>query len=217
MGGDVNEGFALDDIVSAAGTLNLLSLPGASPNVRLRQRENEIGHLGTVDIGNGSLALFDEIALTIVGAVSAGSVTLTTPDDVMLSASASITTLSGVTLVVDEATLDGVISGNGGLGDPCRPHRHVPRTAADNYHGFTTVASGTLLVDGSIASSVETGVQNGATLGGHGTVSAVHVLSGGTLAPGDSPGVLTTGNVTLDSGAHFQEIGGTSAVAASTS
>jgi autotransporter family porin len=78
---------------------------------------------------------------------------------------------------------------------------------ANTYTGATTVAAGTLHVDGSITSA--TTVQSGATLGGSGTISAtslfgtaVTVLNGGHLAPGDSPGTLTVnGNLILNSGA----------------
>jgi autotransporter-associated beta strand protein len=72
----------------------------------------------------------------------------------------------------------------------------------NTYMGTTTVSGGTLLVDGSIASSA-TDVKSGATLGGTGTTGAVTVESGGTLAPGDSPGILHTGSVSFAAGAHF--------------
>ena len=40
------------------------------------------------------------------------------------------------------------------------------------------------------------------TLGGSGSISGpVNVLSGGTLAPGNSPGIIDTGDLTLDAGA----------------
>ena len=79
----------------------------------------------------------------------------------------------------------------------------------DTYTGATLVNAGTLLVDGSIAASVVTTVAGGATLGGHGTVGAVHVASGGVLAPGASAGILTTGNLSLAAGAHLAiELGG---------
>ena len=55
-------------------------------------------------------------------------------------------------------------------------------------------------------------MQNGATLGGTGTVGALTVQSGGTLAPGTSPGTLHTSNLNLTSGATFTlEFAGTGA------
>jgi outer membrane autotransporter protein len=56
-------------------------------------------------------------------------------------------------------------------------------------NGPTTVAAGLLSVNGSLASSAVT-VQNGASLGGNGTVGAATIQTGGTIAPGNSIGTL---------------------------
>ena len=116
-------------------------------------------------------------------------------------------------LTVSDATTGtfaGVISGHGlftkaGTGT-------ITLSAANTYTGSTHIGAGTLLVDGSIAESLLTLVASGGTLGGHGAVGDVVVQSGGTLAPGDSPGVLTTGDVMLNAGAHLAiELGGATA------
>jgi hypothetical protein len=79
--------------------------------------------------------------------------------------------------------------------------------AVNTYTGGTTIDSGTLLIDGSTASSAVT-VDNGGTLSGTGTAGAVTVESGGTFAPGD-PSTFTVASLTLNSGASFdEEIGG---------
>ena len=73
-------------------------------------------------------------------------------------------------------------------------------TGTNTYVGATTVNSGTLLVNGSIASPVSV---NSGTFGGTGTVSnSVTVNSGGTLSPGASgSGTLTiNNNLTLNAG-----------------
>jgi len=69
-------------------------------------------------------------------------------------------------------------------------------STANSYTGPTTVSSGTLLVNGAIASPVTV---NGGTFGGTGTVNnSVTVNSGGTLSPGASIGTLTiSGNLSL--------------------
>jgi Bacterial Ig-like domain/Passenger-associated-transport-repeat/Bacterial Ig domain len=84
--------------------------------------------------------------------------------------------------------------------------------SADNtYTGITSVIAGTLIVDGSIATS-HVQVQSGATLGGHGTTGAVALAAGATLAPGNSPGIIHTGDLSFTSGAHFAvQIAGTTA------
>jgi hypothetical protein len=83
----------------------------------------------------------------------------------------------------------------------------------NTYSGATTVSAGTLLVNspGSIVSPVT--VQSGGTLGGTGTISnTVSVNSGGTIAPGTSPGILNTGSLTLTAGGTLAvEINGATA------
>ena len=69
-------------------------------------------------------------------------------------------------------------------------------TGANTYTGATTVSAGTLLINGSSVSSVS--VASGGVLGGSGTIAgSVNVAAGGVLAPGNSPGILSTGNLTL--------------------
>ncbi len=68
-----------------------------------------------------------------------------------------------------------------------------------SYTGATFVTSGTLVINGNISTSSTT-VQSGGILGGSGTVGAVIVLAGGELAPGNSPGVLSTSSLSLAAG-----------------
>jgi autotransporter-associated beta strand protein len=77
-------------------------------------------------------------------------------------------------------------------------------TGSNTYSGATIVNAGTLLVNGSVAGSGVT-VNNGGTLGGNGTVSSlVTVKDGGTLSPGNSPGIaIYSGGLTLETGSNF--------------
>jgi autotransporter-associated beta strand protein len=78
---------------------------------------------------------------------------------------------------------------------------------ANTYTGGTTVAGGTLLVNGSLAAGTVN--VNGGALGGTGTTGPVSVGAAGTLAPGaggGNPGVLTTGNLVLNSGSAFNAV-----------
>jgi len=77
--------------------------------------------------------------------------------------------------------------------------------------GAMTAAGGVLRVDRNLAGASVT-VQSSGTLQGTGTVGAVSVQSGGTLAPGASPGVFSTGDLALTAGATLEvELGGTGA------
>jgi autotransporter-associated beta strand protein len=82
-------------------------------------------------------------------------------------------------------------------------------SAANVYTGATTVTAGTLVISGSLTGSAVT--VNGGTLGGNGTITgAVTVNTGATLAPGMSPGILSTGALSLSTGSTFAaEINGT--------
>ncbi len=77
----------------------------------------------------------------------------------------------------------------------------------NTYTGATTVNGGELRVNGSISGSITTVNLNG-TLSGTGTVGPV-IVNGGTLAPGASPGILNSGNVTFNGGALSIELNGT--------
>ncbi len=74
-----------------------------------------------------------------------------------------------------------------------------------NYGGTTTLAGGTTLVNGAIDNSGGTvTVQSGATLGGTGTINRpVSVESGGMMAPGTSPGILSANSTTFAAGSSF--------------
>lgn len=78
---------------------------------------------------------------------------------------------------------------------------------ANALGGPINVNGGTMLINGTIAGSATNAVSvaSGAVLGGSGTIYRnISVASGGTLSPGNSPGVLTQyGNLTLQSGSAF--------------
>ena len=55
---------------------------------------------------------------------------------------------------------------------------------SNSFTGGTTIRSGRLVVDGSLASAVNV---SGGTLGGTGKLASVTVNAGGHLSPGDAP------------------------------
>jgi autotransporter-associated beta strand protein len=78
----------------------------------------------------------------------------------------------------------------------------------NTYTGQTTVSGGTLVMNGSISTSMGTYVDSGATLAGSGSVGSITVAAGGIIAPGNSPGILNTGSMDL-AGTLSAEINGT--------
>lgn len=81
-------------------------------------------------------------------------------------------------------------------------------TGAHSYLNAGEVSGGTLLVDGNVAGDFDI---MGGRIGGSGTVRDVHVFSG-TLAPGNSAGILNTGSLRMDPGTRTEiEIGGATA------
>ncbi len=133
------------------------------------------------------------------GSTLAGAgVTITAP--IVLNGTGGVFDMTGTN------TISSVIGGSGqlwkmGAGE-------LILSAANTYTGNTNVSAGILTVDGTILSPT-TSVYYGATLKGHGTIRG-DVKNYGTVAPGNSPGVLTvTGNYT-ENGVLAIEIAGTS-------
>jgi fibronectin-binding autotransporter adhesin len=79
--------------------------------------------------------------------------------------------------------------------------------ASPAYTGLVQVATGTLNVTGTVGTTGLT-VVTGATLMGTGTVAGpVNVEIGGTVAPGASPGTITTGNLSLAGTLQIEVLG----------
>jgi autotransporter-associated beta strand protein len=103
----------------------------------------------------------------------------------------------------DSVTFGGVISGTGNLIQQGTGVLTLPR--ANTYTGTTTVNSGSLIVDGSIASQ-HTFVSAGGLLGGHGTIGGDlggDLINNGIVGQLNSPGTLTV------NGNYIQTAGGT--------
>ncbi len=162
-------------------------------------------YTGGTEIRQGTLQFSSDANL----GDAAGGITL---DGGTLRNAVAMTTGRGVTLgagggtfeTVDELTLNGTIGGVGGFAKT--GSAGLILNGNNSYAGPTTVAAGSLYINGD--QSAATGplsVQNGATLGGTGTIGGnVAIADGGVLNPGASdgtPGTLAiAGNLTLSSG-----------------
>jgi autotransporter-associated beta strand protein len=71
----------------------------------------------------------------------------------------------------------------------------------NTYDGLTAINAGTLIVTGTLTSSVT--VANTATLRGTGRVDAIVAQSGSTVSPGLSPGLLSSGPLSLHPGSSY--------------
>ncbi|HUE91908.1 autotransporter outer membrane beta-barrel domain-containing protein [Pseudomonas sp.] len=134
---------------------------------------------GSLDLNDFDLSMS---ALSGSGALSLGSAQLTLD-------------------LASDGSYAGSISGSGGLTKSGVGILNL--TGDSTYSDTTTVSGGTLLVNGSLLSSVLVG--SGATLGGGGSVGDVTVDAGGILAPGNSIGTLfVIGDLSFDSASIYQ-------------
>jgi autotransporter-associated beta strand protein len=186
------------------------------------------GSGGLTKIGTGTLTLggsntYSGATASNVGTLQAGAVNAFSPFSAFAIASGaaldlggfnqSIGSLAGAGSVIlgsarltagsdnTSTTFSGTLSGTGGL----TKIGAGALTLAGNstYSGATMINAGKLIVNGSIASSPVT-VNAGGTLAGTGTVGATTIMSGGALAPGNSPGTITVqGNLAFQSGALY--------------
>jgi autotransporter-associated beta strand protein len=150
---------------------------------------------GTIAGGLGSDGVTRATAISFTGGSS--NLTLQAGSSIL----GNINVVGSVTLAETvPASLSNVISGPGSL---IQSAGTLTLAGLNSYTGATTVAGGTLNVNGSIASSSQTTVNAGGTLGGNGIVGNT-TINGGTLAPGNSIGVLTVqGNLVFTAASHY--------------
>jgi autotransporter-associated beta strand protein len=165
------EGGGLNIVKDGPGTQELVNVLVAT------------SQYGDITINNGKLSFFMIPNGVQTNQLGAGNIMVNSPGTLVLDGDWSNANNTPFTRVV---------SGNGNLIK--QGPGIVNIASANSYTGGTTVNSGTLLVTGSVVGA--TIVNAGGILGGAGTLDAVNV-AGGTLAPGNGIGTLTTGALTL--------------------
>lgn len=105
-----------------------------------------------------------------------------------------------------DLAVSAVVSGTG-VGITKRGAGTMVLSAMNSYTGLTQIFEGTVLVNGGITGST---TLNGGVLGGSGTIGALNLVSG-ILAPGNSPGVLNSGDVTFGGATFAVELAGITA------
>lgn len=188
--------------ISGAGSIRLyagdLTLSGAS------------GYTGGTTVSGGSLTLGTSTAagtgLITLGGTSTLAYTsgIDVANDLLITGAATLTIASG------KATQSGTISGSGSYVVTGAGTLYFTGGSA-GFTGTTTVDNGTLSVNGTLGGSVQVAADG--TLKGSGTVAQATILSGGTVAPGNSIGTLTiTGNYVQAAGSTYSvELGASGA------
>lgn len=174
---------------------------------------NVKGSAATLAIGANSetvagLTLTDGIITGSTGVLTSSATVQTQNGSVsaILSGTNGLTqSTTGTTTLSGTNTLSGTTTVNGGT----LALSHGSNNNLANSATLNVGSAGTLDVTG--LSSGRLDLVSGQTLQGSGTVSgAVRSVSGSFVVPGTSPGVLNTGNVTLESSSQFTvEVNGT--------
>lgn len=189
------------------------------------------GSGGFTKTGSGTLTLSGSNSGTFTGdiTISGGGTLSVASDDNLGSGTLSINNstfgITGATTIDNSialtnsatisntaaATISNAISGSGSLSKAGSGVLSLSGTS--NYGGSTTVLASTLSVPGALNGTSAVSVSSGATLTGSGSVTNLIVSSGGTLSPGNSPGVFTVnGNLQMNSGSTLAvEINGVTA------
>lgn len=178
-----------------------LNIAGGASTINALVMGSRTGSVGTAVTSNVTLS---GGTLTLNGNLAEGSNGSDVTSHLTLSGGALDMTNHSITVdtfTVQSGTLSNVSQLNAGAALTKTTAGTLTLTGTNAYAGGTVVSAGTLLVDGTLSQSAVT-VGDTATLGGSGMISqSVTVQSGGTIAPGNSPGILSMGSLSLASGA----------------
>ena len=184
-----------DLVVTGSSGTRTGSGTGGNSNVGGSVRTNIISGL-RVDIPS--------IGVTVNPVFAGGALVLSNGDNSTVPL--SVTSLGGTVdnLTSGSATLSGELSGEGSLTFTGTGNTTI--SGANTYSGGTTVAGGTLTVAGNSPTGTgEVYVAPAGRLTGTGTIAGNAIVSG-VINPGNSPGYLSfTQDLTLNSGASYQQ------------
>ncbi|MEN8737377.1 MAG: PEP-CTERM sorting domain-containing protein [Akkermansiaceae bacterium] len=96
----------------------------------------------------------------------------------------------------------GTISGAGTIEFAGSGTQIIASASTISYTGSTVVDSGNLQANGNMTTTAMF-VRNGATISGVGTLGITTIEPGGTIAPGQSPGTISTGSISLQALANY--------------
>jgi autotransporter-associated beta strand protein len=166
----------------------------------LRVRNNGALGTGTLTINGGTLASSFQFARTLSNNVVIGGDFALGGDNqpITLSGSIDLGSANRTVTLNNSATFSGSLTGTGGLTVE-NPDTSVDRiltlSGVSNYSGPTTVNSGRLMVNGSLAGSSVT-VASGGLIGGSGSISGnLHFADGAGFFFSGGPALMVDGGV----------------------
>ncbi|HUO08214.1 MAG TPA: autotransporter-associated beta strand repeat-containing protein [Phycisphaerae bacterium] len=221
------------------GTITNDGLAPATFTVKLQLNDTVgtilAGNLNFVKDGPASLLMTEPCTYTGSTSIVAGTLTINNDNvlpattTVSVAANTTFNVQPGVKQTIAGLTGAGTVDGNGSTTMPTLTINttanctfdgkiigliNIVKSGAAKFtltgnstYSTTTINGGTLLVNGAISSPVT--INAGGTLGGSGKTGAV-TNNGGKIAPGNSPGILSTGDLLLNKGSTLEiEIAGT--------
>lgn len=206
--GDTNSGpitFSGDITRAASTNINLTS--GSNNNIAFGAFSLNAGSAGDVTLttsGTGAITTSNNLGTDLTAddvTLNAGSGGIATTTNFLRLAATTVVASTTSNAAINLAELNSVTIGSADL---------------NAGTGTTTLGGGTFLTSSGNNIVGNAVVRSGATLGGTGSVTgALTTQSGGTVAPGMSPGILNAGDTTLVSGSNFNvEIDGTAGAGA---
>ena len=162
---------------------------------------------GGTSINSGSVRIAADANLgtgniTLAGGTLAATETLTLGSSRVISLTANSILDVAATKTL---TFDGAFSGSGDLDKVGAGTLIIG--GSSTYTGATKVSDGRLVVNGNISTSSLTTVSQTGILSGSGILGAVTIEATGTHSPGNSPGIVSTGDYTLEGSLIMESLG----------